>query len=257
MWTPTDIGRRARYAVEMRLRKARKRLRDIVGRHAHRRILVLGDSHVRVFEHWLFLITMPRTRFDVTHVRGGTALGLFNAKSVTGARREFDAALARGPYDRVIVCLGEVDTAVSIWLVAANDRLSLETVLDRSVDRYVRFLEQVAADHDLVVLAACLPTVDVYSPDGDEVRIGRASVSATRRERTDLAIAFNARVAAWCRARSIPHLDSATAALGPDGFVRSSWTFLAHHGRPDHHYARPPFARWIIDALRRLPYREG
>ena len=257
MWTPIEIGSAGRLFVRNLVRERLSRLRTFADRHARRRILVLGDSHVRAFEHWLFPLGMPRTRFDVTYVRGGTALGLQNAESASGARRQFDAALARGPYDRVIVGLGEVDTAVSIWLVVEKHQLSVETVLNRALDRYLRFLEEVAADHDLVVLGACLPTIDVYTADGDEVAVGRAAISATRRERTDLALAFNARVAAWCRARAIPHLDSATAALGPDGFVRSSWTALDARGRPDHHYARRRFARWILGELRRLPDRKA
>ncbi|WP_333821562.1 hypothetical protein [Pinisolibacter sp.] len=256
MWTPIEIGRAGRRLVAQLLRSSFVGLRTFADRHARRRILVLGDSHVRAFEHWLFLIGMPRTRFDVTFAPGGTALGLHNTESVSGARRRFDAALARGPYDRVIVGLGEVDTAVAIWLVVEKNRQNLETVLNRSVGRYLSFLEQVAADHDLVVLGACMPTVDVYTADGDEVGVSRASIAATRRERTDLALAFDARVAAWCRARAIPHLDSAAAALGPDGFVRPSWTALDSRGRPDHHYARRRFARWILGELRRLPDRD-
>src|SRR5690606_18106421 len=71
-------------------------LRQWLAPSAWRRVLVIGDSHVRVFEHWWFRWAMPLVRFDVVYVPGGTATGLPHPRSATRARTRFDDALARG-----------------------------------------------------------------------------------------------------------------------------------------------------------------
>jgi hypothetical protein len=210
-------------------------------------VLVLGDSHVRVFEHWLFLAAMPRTRFEIVYVRGGTAIGILNPKSETGARLRFLDALARGPWDHVIVDLGEVDTASTLWRMAQKGVHPLDRLLDRSVTNYLDFLAEVLATQNLIVLAATLPTLDdAGGIDDPEVFQQRSHVDATQRQRTDLTMEFNRRIAAWCAANGVPHLDTAPDALGPDGLVRPEWTV---RDKRDHHYARRPFARWLVAKL--------
>jgi hypothetical protein len=224
-------------------------LRSFADRRARRHILVLGDSHVRIFEHWLFLLRMPRTRFEIVHVPGGSVIGILNSKSISGARQRFDAALGAGRFDRVIVGLGEVDIGFALWGYVKYRRLTREEALDLAVGRYLSFLEVVAASHRLVVLGACLPTVDRYLDIDDPLHRQRSAVTADRRERTEVTRIFNDRIAAWCRERGIVHLDSAEAALGPDGLVRPDWI---HRDRIDNHYVRGPFARWLVGAMRRL-----
>jgi hypothetical protein len=218
------------------------------------RVLVLGDSHVRVFEHWLFLLGLPRTAFEVLYVAGGTASGVRNLKSSTGAYRRFRDGLEKGPHDLVLVNLGEVDTAYTIWRRADRDGTPIDTMLEAAVRNYCAFINEVAAAHRVVVLSAPLPTLadQAVNPDPD-VKV-RQEVSASQFDRTQLALRFNQRIAEHCGRLGIPYLSSDAAALGPDGVVRANW---CRRDRPDHHYARLPYAWWLLRALRRFRHPDG
>lgn len=228
-------------------------LRAWLHARANRRVLVLGDSHVRVFEHWLFLVGLPRTAFEVVYVPGGTATGMGNRRSVSGAYRRFADRLASGARDLVLLNLGEVDTAYTIWRRADRDGTAVDKMFDGAVRNYIRFIEEVAATHPLVVLSAPLPTLadQAINPD-PEVKM-RQEVSAPQRERTRLALRFNARIAEFCAEKGIPYLSADAVALGPDGVVRRTW---CRRDRPDHHYARLPYAWWLLRALRGLRHAD-
>jgi len=218
------------------------------------RVLVLGDSHVRVFEHWLFLVGMPRTAFEVEYVAGATASGMGNRKSISGAYRRFSERLATTPHDLVLLNLGEVDTAYTIWRRADLKGIEVDTMFEMALRNYVQFIDEIASSHRLVVLSAPLPTLSdqVVNPD-PEVKM-RQHVSASQLDRTRLALRFNARIAEFCAQRGVPCLSSDAAALGPDGVVRSGWR---RRDRPDHHYARLPYAWWLVRALRGLRHPDG
>lgn len=250
-----SVGSVVGMRVQRSIRAVFSHLRGFADRRARRRILVLGDSHVRVFEHWLFLLAMPRTRFDIVYVRGGTATGIANQRSKTQAGQRFEEALARGPWDLVLVDLGEVDAAFTLWSLARKRGQPIETLTDRAITNYVAFLDGVRRAHDLIVIAATLPTLADLDGIDDEDLKQRARVPVDQRRRTDLTLEFNRRIAAWCAEHGVPHLDSTPDALGPNGLVDPRWT-VRH--RPDHHYARRPFARWLIRALRpHLAKRKG
>lgn len=224
-------------------------MRAWINVRAQVRVLVLGDSHVRVVEHWLFAFGLPRTAFEVEYVAGGTASGIGNRKSVSGAYRRFTERLASTPHDLVLLNLGEVDTAYTIWRRADVKGLEVEAMFEAALRSYVRFIGEVASAHRLVVLSAPLPTLadQAINPD-PEVKM-RQEVSASQLERTRLALRFNARIAEFCAEKGIPYLSSDAVALGPDGVVRRSW---CRPDRPDHHYARLPYAWWLLRALRGL-----
>lgn len=236
------------------MRRALDALRIWLQRRGTLRVLVLGDSHVRVFEHWLFLVGLPRTVFEVVYVPGGTATGVRNSRSISGAYRRFRDSLQASTYDLVLVNMGEVDTAYTIWKRADRDGTDVERMFESAVRNYCAFIEEVAASHRLVVLSAPLPTLadQAHNPD-PEVKM-RNEVSASQQARTALALRFNARVRDFCAERGIPYLSSDAAALGEDGLVRPAW---CRRDRPDHHYARLPYAWWLVLALRGLRHPDG
>jgi hypothetical protein len=221
---------------------------------ARLRVLVLGDSHVRVFEHWLFLVGLPRTAFDIVYVAGGTATGVRNLKSISGAYRRFRDSLENSLHDVVLVNLGEVDTAYTIWKRADREGTSVDVMLDTAVRNYTGFIQEVSAAHRVIVLSAPLPTLTDQAINPDPEVTMRQEVSASQLDRTRLALRFNARIARFCARKGIPYLSSDAAALGPDGVVRSSW---CRCDRPDHHYARLPYAWWLVRALRGLRHPDG
>ena len=225
----------------------REWVRKKLYQRATSRILVLGDSHVRVFEDWRFLWNFPRTRFDVVYIPGGTASGIGNQTSKTGAYNAFSTALNRQMHNLVLVNLGEVDTAYTLWMRAEASGRSVKDLMAASVQSYCAFLHEVKQQHTVVVLSACLPTLADHADSKDEVSKVRTAVSATQHERTALALDFNARIAAFCAQQTIPYLNCAQAALGPNGIVRHEWV---NTKRYDHHYERTTYAHWLITELR-------
>lgn len=235
-------------------RSAREWIRKVLYRKASLNILVIGDSHVRVFEHWRFLWELPHTRFDVVYVPGGTAYGMANRASATGAYTTFMAALSSQAHDLVLVNLGEVDTAYTLWRNSERSGKSVAHLMALAVRNYCGFLAAIHQKHPLVVLSACLPTLADHADSKDEVAHVRSSVKASQQERTALALEFNARVAGFCAEHSIPYLNCAPAALGANGVIRDEWV---NQDRFDHHYARAPYARWLARELRQLKHPAG
>ncbi|WP_332813502.1 SGNH/GDSL hydrolase family protein [Ramlibacter sp.] len=218
-------------------------------RRARHSVLVLGDSHVRVFEHWWFMWSLPQVRWDIVYVPGGTAAGLPNPNAATQARSRFEQALATAAHDLVLLNLGEVDTGYNVWMRAARQQADPRLLMEQAAKRYTDFIERVAARHRLVVIGAPLPTLaDDFVP-GDDVGSTRKQVTQSQAERTALTLAFNEQVGAACARLGVPHLDDRSASLGPGGVVRASWQRM---GRADHHYDRKTYARWLACALR--PY---
>ncbi|RKU03688.1 hypothetical protein C7H84_08280 [Burkholderia sp. Nafp2/4-1b] len=213
------------------------------------RVLVLGDSHVRVFEHISFALRLPNVQFDIEYVPGATAIGIDNRHSTTSALLRFTNRLQSSGHDWVLLNLGEVDTAYSLWKLVEFRSSSILVLLDEAVRNYCEFIAEVAAAHRVAILSAPLPTLADQAAPRDETAAVRQQVSATQHERTELAQVFNARIEEFCRTHGIPFLDSTPHALGADGLVKRSW----HHPRRfDHHYARRPYARCLVQQLKRL-----
>ncbi|WP_230960253.1 SGNH/GDSL hydrolase family protein [Burkholderia territorii] len=212
-------------------------------------VLVLGDSHVRVFEHTWFAIRLPHVQFDIEYVPGATAIGIDNRHSTTSALQRFTDRLQSSRHDWVLLNLGEVDTAYSLWKLVEFRSCPISVLLDEAVRNYCDFIAEVGSAHRVAVLSAPLPTLADQAAPRDETAAVRQQVSATQRERTELAQEFNARIEEFCRAHGIPYLDSSPHALGADGLVKRSW----HHPRRfDHHYARRPYARCLVQQLKIL-----
>ena len=235
-------------------RKIREWVRKVLYRKALHNILVIGDSHVRVFENWRFLWAFPHTKFNVVYVPGSTAYGIANRASQTGAYTTFMTAISDQKYDLVFVNLGEVDTAYALWKIAESSKQNIAKLMLRSVQNYCQFLTDIHQKYPVAVLSACLPTLADHADSQDEVARARSSVKASQQERTALALEFNARVAEFCAANAIPYLNCGSTALGANGIVRDEWI---NQKKLDHHYARKPYARWLSKALKQLKHPAG
>ncbi|MBN3823113.1 SGNH/GDSL hydrolase family protein [Burkholderia sp. Ac-20384] len=220
-----------------------------VQKGGRKRVLVLGDSHVRVFEHAWFVLLLPQVQFDVEYVPGATAIGIDNRHSITSALLRFTNRLHSSSHDWVLLNLGEVDTAYSLWKLVEFRSCPIPVLLDEAIRNYCDFITEVAESHRVAVLSAPLPTLADQAAPHDETAAVRQQVAATQRERTELAREFNARVKAFCITHGVPYLDSSQDALGADGLVKSSWK---HTRRFDHHYARGPYARSLVRQLKVL-----
>ena len=215
-------------------------------RHARLDVLVLGDSHVRVFEHWWFMWALPQVRWRIIYVPGGTATGLYNPAARTQTHAQFEAALRGTAADYVVLNLGEVDTGYTIWARALHHGTAVDAMLAQATAHYERYIRELAPRCRLIVLSAPLPTLPDDFVPGDEVTTTRKAVPMTQRERTALTLAFNDHIAAVCRTLGVPHLDDRERSLSAEGVVRDDWV---RTDAPDHHYHRKSYARWLASRL--------
>lgn len=217
-------------------------------------VLVLGDSHARVFGSARVRARFPHVYLNVVTVSGATASGLANPNSKTQAYGTFERALGRTRARTVVVMLGEVDTGFVIWYRAAKYGVPVEAAFATTLETYEGFIRSVRArGFATVCVSAPLPTITDGTAWGD-VANERRAVTATQRERTALTVAFNAEVARFCRAEGVTHINLDARSLGPDGLVRGD---LLNRNRADHHYARRNYARLVTRHVVRPLLRPG
>lgn len=180
------------------------------------RWLIFGDSHISAFRRAAELGLIDRPA-EFHEVRGATAMGLAKLESVTGARRQFEAALLP-PQPGVIpvMQLGEVDCGFVIWYRAEKYGVPVCDQLDVSIASYFAFVDRVLAAGypSLVVTGATVPTIR-DGQDWGEVAHLRREVTTTLAERTRLTLAYNERLRQGADARGLPFVCIADAVIDP------------------------------------------
>ncbi len=224
------------------LRGLAKRLRRLRRRLVRHEIVVIGDSHARVFRHWWFDVMFPSSRFRLCIVGGATASGLQNPNSKTQAYAHFREAVRSASGKHVVCLLGEVDTGFVIWLRAERHGARVEDMLHQAIDTYCTFLAEAAGvARSITVVSAPLPSIGDGAPRG-EVAENRRDVRASQRQRTDLTLQFNRALAERCRKLGFGFVDLDGASLGAEGLVKRS---LLNSDPADHHFAFEPYARLL------------
>ena len=220
-------------------------IRRIQRKFARRRVLVIGDSHAKIFYHYLFLIGLPRIHFHVTAKGGATASGLATPTSKTQASQKFRQALDEIPRDLVIVQLGEVDTGYVIWYRARKHQASVEEMFGLAIQTYSNFLLEAAATDRVLVVSAPLPTI-TDDNDWGEVADLRKEVTTSQKQRTDLTLLFNRRMEEFCGDHGIGYLNLDGDCLGGDGIVHP---YYMHANPKDHHYHAGRYVRLLCKRL--------
>lgn len=211
------------------------------------RILAIGDSHIRVFEHSYFGRFFPNIAFKIIYVPGATASGIRNVNSLTQAYSIFKAALEEGGYDEIFVTLGEVDAAYAIWKRAEVRGTEIAILLEDVVGKYEEFIHSLCHYAPTTVISAPLQTISDCRGCGDETSKVRSSIDISIVERTRLTLDFNKKIKMFCTEQKIDYFDFDTIAMGKEGMVRS---WLVHPDNPcDHHYRRWVYAMLIIGKL--------
>lgn len=212
-------------------------------------VLILGDSHAKVFQHWWFLLKFPFKRFEVCSVKGATVTGLENPNSKTEAFTTFKQAIKQHKYDKLIVLLGEVDIGFLIWYRADKYNISILETFDLAVTRYSNFLSMLRKiDKKLIVISAPLPTIQEGVVKGKVAEL-RKSINATLQERTELTIRFNKEISKFCRNRDIKYIDLDNICLGENGIVKKQ---MINKNSNDHHYNKYEYARLLSQRLKTI-----
>ena len=222
-----------------------KGIRRIQRNFAKKRVLVIGDSHAKIFRHYEFMFRLPRIHFEVSAKGGATASGLATPTSVTQAYQRFRKALDGPARDLVIVQLGEVDTGYVIWYRAKKHQASVESMFDLAIKTYSDFLLEVAATDRVLVISAPLPTI-TDGNDWGEVADQRKEVVTTQKQRSELTVLFNRRMEEFCRENGMVHLNLDAACMGENGIVRP---YYLHADSNDHHYHAARYVRLLCRRL--------
>lgn len=212
-------------------------------------ILVLGDSHAKVFNHTLFKLKYPFKFFDVNDVPGATISGIDNPNSKTNAIRIFKKVLSKpNRVRRIILLLGEVDTGFVIWHKAERDNLNVMKILDNTLTKYQNFIQSCIKIAPVIVISAPLPTI-TDDNDWGEIANLRKEVKATQVERTNLTLKLNNETRHYCKANGIDYLDLDKLSIGSNGIVSEH---LLNKNNTDHHYDKKKYAKLIIKNIKPL-----
>jgi hypothetical protein len=249
-----DALRRALGTMRLRTRR-RTRSALAAGRLALARrrhhVLVLGDSHARVFRQPIFH-ALP-VRLEIESVAGATLSGLANPNSQTQAGPVYERRLARARRHApraVVVMLGEVDCGFVIWWNHEQGGVALESGVERAVENLATLVGRALEVAPVVVISAPLPTLRDGVEYGDDEKGFRKQVRASQLDRTRLVLEFNrvARTVVESAGATFVDLDDIT--LGADGLVSP---ILLHPFAGDHHYDPPVYARLLERRFRSLP----
>lgn len=167
-----------------------KEIRKKLGFLDTKKIMVLGDSHSLVFNHY----RGDEYFFDVNVVHGATARGSINPNTKTNSLNIFTKCLKKYKADKLIVMLGEVDCGYLIWYKNKYEGKTIKSQLNDSISKLFEFLkihvEEYYYKKDIIVLGAPPPTIK----DNTEKKFlkgARKSIDTPIEKRTKLTIEYN------------------------------------------------------------------
>lgn len=193
-------------------------------------ILVLGDSHVRIFQSHEIHSGFRGSFFNVVSTPRATASGILNPISKVQAYPVFKKALTQSRAHQVIV----------IWYRAHKCGESVHVMLERALRSYSDFLAEIVRTPLLTI-----PDVAVCG----DVAKARRDVTATQMECTELTLAFTRRISAACKTLGAIFVDLDSESLGAEGLVRRD---LLNDDTADHHYSLSAHSRPIMPHLLRV-----
>jgi hypothetical protein len=223
------------------------KLRDTQGK---KRVLVIGDSHIRIFEHKFFKYFLSEYLFIVVYIPGATAYGIHNTKSKTNAYNKFIEALEKKDYDEIIVCLGEVDTSFSLWRLAFKRKEDINDILFTSIQRYKDFLQKLVKYAPVMVLSAPLSTIADTQKCDDSISGIRKQVDVSQSRRIKLTLKFNFQIKQFVYTqKDIKFIDFTPYVLDVKNMKVKFW-ILDKKNFCNHHYCHWLYTLLVIWKLK-------
>lgn len=233
--------------VKQRVLLCWRKISTAIKSRLYKEILVLGDSHVMVFESVQFKNTFPQLFFNTICVQGATASGLDNPNSRTQAYPIFRESLEKYKGDTVIMMLGEVDTGFVIWYRAQKYGICVDEALVTAVDTYGELLKSIAKKYNLMCVSTPLPTIR-DDDDRGEIANLRKEIRASQRERTELTLKFNELIGNVCEACGGKYVSLDETSMAKNGLVKDE---LLNSDKLDHHYDKEAHAALIISYIKK------
>ncbi len=208
-------------------------------------ILVLGDSHSRIFKQKNWRRLTPKLSWNAVCVEGATVSGLTNPNSKTQAGNYFAQALSEHQAKVILLCLGEVDTGFVIWYRSEKHGIDVQQAAQLAVDNYCRLIEAARQRASTIVLSAPLPTLQDNCQVG-AVAKARSSIKASQQQRTELTCWFNKEIQNWCIKNNINYVNIDPLSKGADGLVDPQ---LRHPDPKNHHYDPESYQKLLVEQL--------
>jgi len=181
------------------------------GKNSNKKVMVLGDSHARIFRRCPLVNCIVR-------IAGATAYGLINTKSESNAHNVFLTALKSKSPSFTAFVIGEVDCNAMVFRKKCQ---TPKETLERSVYNYCSFLQTIRRYSRPIVCSVHLPPVEDYASNDytDNERAPRSYVNASKAERTHLVLYFNEMMKILCKELKIDFLDYTSDIIGKDSLL--------------------------------------
>lgn len=201
------------------------------------KILVLGDSHTKVFTYCNK--KQKNITFQIINVGGATAQGSVNPNSETNALNIFKEGLKNiqhDDYKYIIINLGEVDCGFVIWYRKHKYNISIEDQLKITTDNLFHFIKSEILIYfnasKIIINGSVLPTIK-DNTDKKYLRGARCQVNASQIERTKLTINYNNILQKYCLVNGYNYMDITNNIL--DNETKIVKTFFLNENVYDHH----------------------
>lgn len=206
-------------------------------RVACQQVLVLGDSHARVFKY--FNQKNGYQKYIVCEVGGATAQGAVNPNNQTNSLVEFKKQLQEVKKENcshIAIMLGEVDCGFVIWVRAKRHNISIDEQLNNSVDNLFRFIEEEVLPffkaEQVILLGSVLPTIKDNTAK-KFLKGARSEVENSQQERTELTLRYNQLLLEHAQQKGYHYVDISTETTDPNTNLVAE-TFLSENTN-DHH----------------------
>lgn len=210
-------------------------------------ILVLGDSHCRIFEYCNH--KQNKFKFHLCEVGGATALGLVNPNSKTNALPIFANKIKQTKQcNKVILMLGEVDCGFVIWIRSKKYNISIDEQINESVNNLFTFIKLHLLDkykkEDIIVCGSILPTIR-DSTDKRYLGGARAEVDESQLIRTKKTLEYNNLLLQNCKDLGYSYIDITKYIIDDSCIVKSQYL---NKNPYDHHLDNEnTYDLWLLE----------
>ena len=155
---------------------------------------------------------------------GASVYGITNINSQTKAYKKFKDAVQNRDYEKIIVTLGEVDIAFTLWMLSQKQNKPVEELLKISLERYKGFLKFLSEFAPVIVISTPLPTVKETEECDDSISGIRKQINVSQKEKTKLALKFNKEIKKFVNTQpKMKYVDLTAFALDNKTQVVKEW----------------------------------
>lgn len=213
-------------------------------------ILVLGDSHSRVFKYCNK--KQNKIKFNVCDVGGATCQGSVNPNSKTNALKIFKNKILniKKKPNKIIIMLGEVDCGFLIWVRAKKYNISVDDQINLSINNLFVFIKNIIIEKlnmkqtDIIVLGSILPTIK-DNLNKKYLNGARKDVTISQKERTKKTIEYNNILKKKCIENNYKYIDITKYIL--DINTNTINNIFLNKDPCDHHLDSKSYILWLIE----------